>query len=180
MFLYNAVFIIVLVIFVIVVDTTDYSNPNPGLILLTLLVIFSVFLAVHVYITALWHLASVVSVLEPIYGFAAMKKSYELLKGKTGAAFVMVFVYLTICWVIDGVFGSVVVLGELDYDLSTKIVVGGLLVGVLVGVNPVGLLVQSVWKNGDGGVEEERGEEESLFYYIILFIFTLFYFSNFL
>ncbi|CAN0855070.1 hypothetical protein LINGRAHAP2_LOCUS6109 [Linum grandiflorum] len=142
MFLYNAVFLIVLVVFVIVIDTSEQS---PGAILSALLLVFAVFLAVHVYITALWHLASVVSVLEPVYGFAAMKKSYELLKGKTGAAFVMVFGYLIICGVVNTVFGSIVVHGGLDYGLATRFVVGGSLVGVLVVMNLVGLLVQSVY-----------------------------------
>ncbi|KAJ6417815.1 hypothetical protein OIU84_001239 [Salix udensis] len=50
------------------------------------MVIGVLYLVVHVYITALWHLASVVSVLEPVYGLVAMKKSYELLKGKIRVA----------------------------------------------------------------------------------------------
>ena len=41
-----------------------------------------------------------VSVLEPIYGFSAMKKCYELLKGMTLYAFGLVFVYLAIYGVI--------------------------------------------------------------------------------
>lgn len=97
------------------------------------------------YITALWHLASVVSVLEPLYGFAAMKKSYELLKGKTRMAGVLVFGYLAICAAIGSVFGVVVVHGGDRYGVFPRIVVGGFLVGVLVIVNLVGLLVQSVF-----------------------------------
>ncbi|KAF8102929.1 hypothetical protein N665_0190s0046 [Sinapis alba] len=118
---------------------------NVGLALFSLVVIFVLFLVVHVYMTALWHLASVVSVLEPVYGFAAMKKSYELLKGKTFMACAMVFVYLALCGVISGVFGKVVVRGGEDHGVFTRIVVGGFLVGVLVVVNLVGLLVQSVF-----------------------------------
>lgn len=140
MLLYNSVFLIFLVIFVIAIDT-----QNPLLVLFSLVVIFVLFLVVHVYITALWHLASVVSVLEPVYGFAAMKKSYELLKGKTRVAAVLVFGYLAICGVIGGIFGSVVVHGGETYGIFTRIVVGGFLVGVLVIVNLVGLLVQSVF-----------------------------------
>ena len=84
---------------------------NPFLVVLSLMVLLLLFLVVHIYMTALWHLASVVSVLEPIYGFAAMKKSYELLKGKTRVAAMLVFVYLAICMVISGVFGAIVVHG---------------------------------------------------------------------
>ena len=128
------------IILVIAIDT-----QNPLLVIFSVLVIFMLFLVVHVYITALWHLASVVSVLEPIYGFAAMKKSYELLKGKIRVAVVLVFGYLALCGVIGGIFGSVVVHGGDNYGVFSRIVVGGFLVGVLVIVNLVGLLVQSVF-----------------------------------
>lgn len=110
-----------------------------------MIVIFVLFLVVHTYITALWHLASVVSVLEPIYGFAAMKKSWELLKGRTRMAAVLVFGYLSICGVINVVFATVVVHGGEDYGVFVRIVVGGFLVGLLVIVNLVGLLTQSVF-----------------------------------
>ncbi|CAN1166256.1 hypothetical protein LINPERPRIM_LOCUS34188 [Linum perenne] len=140
MLAYNTVFLIFLVIFILAIDT-----QNPLLVVFSLIAIFTLFLVVHVYITALWHMASVVSVLEPIYGYAAMKKSYELLKGKTRAAAVMVFGYLAICAVISGVFGAVVVHGGVNHGVFTRIVVGGFLVGVLVIVNLVGLLVQSVF-----------------------------------
>ena len=44
------------------------------------------FLARFVYIGIIWHLASVVSVLEDVYGIKAMKKSRNLIKGKMGLA----------------------------------------------------------------------------------------------
>ena len=61
---------------------------------------------------------------KPIYGFAAMKKSYELLKGKIRVAVVLVFGYLAICGVIGGIFGSVVVHGGDNYDVFSRIIVG--------------------------------------------------------
>ncbi|CAI9782235.1 unnamed protein product [Fraxinus pennsylvanica] len=76
---------------------------------------------------------------------SSMKKSYELLKGKIGMGFVLVFGYLAICGVINGLFGSIVVHGGEDYGVLTRIMVGGFLVGILVIVNLVGLLVQSVF-----------------------------------
>ncbi|XP_010529293.1 PREDICTED: uncharacterized protein LOC104806216 [Tarenaya hassleriana] len=140
MLAYNTVFFIFVVVFLIAIDL-----QNVPLAMFSILVIFVLFLVVHVYITALWHLASVVSVLEPVYGFGAMKKSYELLKGRTRMAFSMVFDYLALCGVIGGVFRSVVVHGGEDYGLFTRIATGGFLVGVLVILNLVGLLVQSVF-----------------------------------
>ncbi|KAK3188943.1 hypothetical protein EZV62_027616 [Acer yangbiense] len=140
MLVYNGLFVVFLVVLIIAIDT-----QNGFLVFLSIVVIFLLFLVVHVYITALWHLASVVSVLEPVYGLAAMKKSYELLKGKTGMAGIMVFGYLAICAAINSVFASVVVHGGDNYGVFSRIVVGGFLVGVLVIVNLVGLLVQSVF-----------------------------------
>lgn len=140
MITYYAVFSAAVVLLIIAVDV-----QSPLLFFFALVVIFLLFVVVHVYITALWHLASVVSVLEPVYGFAAMKKSYELLKGKTRMAAALVFVYLVICGVISGVFGAVVVHGGEMYGVFFRIVVGGFLVGVLVIVNLIGLLVQSVF-----------------------------------
>nr|DAD43963.1 TPA_asm: hypothetical protein HUJ06_002193 [Nelumbo nucifera] len=124
MIVYNVVFVAALVALIIAIDT-----QNALLFLFSLLAIFALFLVVHVYITALWHLASVISVLEPVYGFAAMKKSRELLKGKTQMAAVLVFAYLSICGVIGGVFGSIVVHGG-DYGAFVRIVAGGFLVEV--------------------------------------------------
>ncbi|TYG72651.1 hypothetical protein ES288_D04G038700v1 [Gossypium darwinii] len=56
------------------------------------------YLAVLVYISMVWQLASVVSVLEDDYGIKAMKKSKALLKGKTGVAVAM-FLVLVVCFI---------------------------------------------------------------------------------
>lgn len=140
MICYNFVFVLCLVLMVVAVDT-----DNSALLFFSLVLIFVLFLVVHVYITALWHLASVVSVLEPLYGFAAMKKSYELLKGRVRYAALLVCGYLLICAIISGMFSVVVVHGGDGYGVFSRIVIGGFLVGVLVIVNLVGLLVQSVF-----------------------------------
>ncbi|XP_047308685.1 uncharacterized protein LOC124912168 [Impatiens glandulifera] len=140
MVVYNLVFIGFVFLLMVAVDT-----QNVLLFFFAMIVIFLLFLVVHVYITALWHMASVVSVLEPVYGFSAMKKSYELLRGRTRMASVMVFAYLVICGIISGVFGAVVVHGGFSYGVFFRITMGGFLVGVLVIVNLVGLMVQSVF-----------------------------------
>ncbi|KAI4364999.1 hypothetical protein MLD38_021025 [Melastoma candidum] len=141
MIAYNIVLVAFFVVLLIALD-----DNNPLLVLLSLSVILFLFLGVHVYITALWHLASVVSVLEPVYGLAAMRKSYELLKGRVWMGWSLVFWYLFICGVINGLFGGVVVHGdEYGYGIFMRILVGGLLVGILVMVNLIGLLVQSVF-----------------------------------
>eukprot|EP00262_Sarcandra_glabra_P015080 TRINITY_DN4575_c0_g1_i1.p1 TRINITY_DN4575_c0_g1~~TRINITY_DN4575_c0_g1_i1.p1 ORF type:complete len:318 (-),score=30.90 TRINITY_DN4575_c0_g1_i1:398-1351(-) len=140
MFMYNLVFVFALLCLFVAVDT-----DSTLLFFVALITLFFLFLFVHVYITALWHLASVVSVLEPIYGLAAMRKSRELLKGKTQMAAVFVFGYLAACGAISGVFGSVVVHSGEEFGVWVKVLVGGVMVGLLVVVNLVGLLVQSVF-----------------------------------
>lgn len=140
MLVYNIVFLLFMVLLIVAVDTDSVL-----LFLFSVVVLFALFLVVHVYITAVWHLGSVVSVLEPVYGLAAMKKSYELLKGRTRMGFVLVFSYLAICGAISGLFGMIVVNGGEYYGLFSRILAGGFLVGVLVVVNLVGLLVQSVF-----------------------------------
>ncbi|KAJ4982306.1 hypothetical protein NE237_033143 [Protea cynaroides] len=140
MVVYDIVFVASLVLLIIAVDANSLL-----LFLFALIVLFTLFIVLHVYITALWHLASVVSVLEPVYGIAAMRKSKELLKGKTQMAAVLVFGYLATCGAIGGVFGSFVVHGGENNGLFVRIVVGAFLVGVLVIVNLIGLLVQSVF-----------------------------------
>ncbi|KAF5184654.1 hypothetical protein FRX31_025762, partial [Thalictrum thalictroides] len=52
----------------------------------------------------------VVSVLEPVYGFEAIKKSRDLLKGKTQMAMMFVFGYLMLCGIIGAVFRECVLL----------------------------------------------------------------------
>ncbi|KAI3717156.1 hypothetical protein L1987_68576 [Smallanthus sonchifolius] len=141
MVIYNIVFLGFVVLLLIAIDTQNFI-----LFLFSLIVVFLLFLVVHSYINAIWHLASVVSVLEPVYGFAAMRKSFEILKGRARMGSVMVFVYFVVCGAINAVFGSVVVHGgEYGYGVFARIVVGGFLVGVLVVVNLVGFLVQSVF-----------------------------------
>ncbi|CAN8303804.1 unnamed protein product [Cochlearia groenlandica] len=141
MFAYNAVFFVFVLILLVALDLNSF-----GLAFISGLVITVLYFGVHVYFTATWHLGSVVSVLEPVYGLAAMRKGYELLKGKVKMAMVLVCVYLFVCGVISVVFGSVVVHGGGGkFGTLTRTLVGGLLVGLLVIVNLVGLLIQSVF-----------------------------------
>lgn len=148
MFLYNSAFLFSILLVILLSGASASAAPGPAGILL-LVLIFLAFLAVHVYITALWHLASVVTVLEPVCGLAAMRKSRELLGGRTRMALVFVLGYLGACGLIGGLFGAVVVrAGEEDgvpASPTVRVLVGGALVAVLVVVNLVGLLVQSVF-----------------------------------
>jgi hypothetical protein len=151
MLAYHALFVLTLLLLL-----TAYA-PDPArstlmalsFLFFALLFVFG-FLAIHVYISALWHLASVISVLEPVCGLAAMSKSRQLLKGRTRTAAVLVVSYFAACGVTAGLFHSAVVKGRgeegsLGLTLPVKILVGAVMVSLLVIVNLLGLLVQSVF-----------------------------------
>jgi hypothetical protein len=151
MLAYHALFVLTLLLLL-----TAYA-PDPArstlmalsFLFFALLFVFG-FLAVHVYISALWHLASVISVLEPVCGLAAMSKSRQLLKGRTRTAAVLVVSYFAACGVTAGLFHSAVVKGRgeegsLGLTLPVKILVGAVMVSLLVIANLLGLLVQSVF-----------------------------------
>ncbi|RZC76749.1 hypothetical protein C5167_000888 [Papaver somniferum] len=98
---------------------------------------------VHFYVTAQWHLASVISVLEPnCYGLAAMKKSTQLLRGRTRIAFRLASLYLGALWTIEIVFEFAF---ESQVHFMVKLLLGLLCLLMLVAVNLTGLLVQSVF-----------------------------------
>ncbi|XP_059431517.1 uncharacterized protein LOC132165023 [Corylus avellana] len=109
--------------------------------------IFVLFLIIYligfVYISIVWHLASVVSVLEDVYGFKAMVKSKALIKGKMGIA-VGFFILLSLCFIgIEVVFENFVVLG-MERGAGVRVSVGILCFLFLFKVILFGLVVQTV------------------------------------
>ncbi|CAO2205465.1 unnamed protein product [Urochloa humidicola] len=80
LFAYHAVFVIV---FLGLLVAADSGSGLAGLLAFLLVVAYLVGL---VYISVVWHLASVVSVLEDYKGFAAMRKSKDLIQGKLPTA----------------------------------------------------------------------------------------------
>ncbi|XP_012828822.1 PREDICTED: uncharacterized protein LOC105950046 [Erythranthe guttata] len=75
------------------------------------------------YITMIWHLASVVSVLEDSYGLNAMMKSRGLIKGKVGISTAVFFVLGLSFFGIQHMFKIFVVLGHGD-GIGKRIVYG--------------------------------------------------------
>ncbi|KAL6614331.1 hypothetical protein ACP70R_036601 [Stipagrostis hirtigluma subsp. patula] len=151
MLAYHTVFALaVLLLIVVFIPNASESDPPSLSFLLFLIVVVFVFLGIHVYISALWHLASVVSVLEPLCGLDAMAKSRQLLQGRTGTAATLVISYFAVCGVTSLLFRAAVVkgrseAGSLGLALPGRLLVGVVLVCVLVCVNLLGLLVQSVF-----------------------------------
>ncbi|KAF5182641.1 polyadenylate-binding protein 1-B-binding protein [Thalictrum thalictroides] len=75
-----------------------------------------------------------------MYGRAAMTKSMELLKGKTGMAMLFVLLHLSLCCIIEGLFGL-----SMLKSWKIKASLGALLIVCMVILNLVGLLVQSIF-----------------------------------
>ncbi|XP_078433854.1 uncharacterized protein LOC144705176 [Wolffia australiana] len=86
LFAYNAVALLVLVPTLLLVGTGAGGVAF-------LLVFVPAYLAGLVYVSVIWHLASVISVLEERYGLAAMEKSKELVKGKAIVACAIFLVF---------------------------------------------------------------------------------------
>ncbi|KAL3721441.1 hypothetical protein ACJRO7_033870 [Eucalyptus globulus] len=127
-FVYNAVAVGLLIVWLITVRQFSVG-PALGIALAAILLILSV--VGLVYITMIWQMASVISVLEDAYGMKAMLKSKGLIKGKMGLS-VWCFLGVLVCSVlVQALFESLVVL-----DLVPN--------GVRIGVGLVCLLLLSM------------------------------------
>jgi hypothetical protein len=97
-----------------------------------------------VYISVVWHLASVISVLEDMYGIKAMIKSRELIKGKMFAA-VALFLMITTFFVgVEFLFENLVVLNMGRRNMGISIPIGILCLFLVCTVFLFGLVVQTV------------------------------------
>ncbi|KAL5782633.1 hypothetical protein ACOSP7_007662 [Xanthoceras sorbifolium] len=105
--------------------------------------ILFVYVVGFVYISIIWQLASIVSILEDKYGLKTMKNSKILIKGKMGIAVAM-FVIFNLYFVgIEIVFEKFVVL-EWSPNLASSIMIAILCVVLLLLVILFELLVQTV------------------------------------
>ncbi|TYI39246.1 hypothetical protein ES332_A02G084600v1 [Gossypium tomentosum] len=105
MFVYHVVAIFIMVSSVILLLGTDAVDAVLAILLVLYFVGF-------LYMTIIWHLASVISVLEECYGFQAMMKGKNLIKGKLWVA-IIIFLMLVISFaVIQAAFQSLVVHGR--------------------------------------------------------------------
>ncbi|XP_010042860.2 uncharacterized protein LOC104432060 [Eucalyptus grandis] len=105
MFLYNVIAGVILLTCAIFV-----GDSNFGILILILLVI--AYLVGFMYMTAVWQLASVVSVLEEDYGVKAMIKSKNLIKGKIIVSIIIFFKLSTSLHLVQFAFEKLVVYGR--------------------------------------------------------------------
>ncbi|KAF5749090.1 hypothetical protein HS088_TW04G01052 [Tripterygium wilfordii] len=93
--------------------------PTRGARWFVIIIISGFYIAGLVYLSIIWHLASVVSVLEEAYGIQAMMKSKALIKGKMWVA-AIVFFLLSLS------------LGTLQFAYRVLVVYGGEKIGIRV------------------------------------------------
>ena len=87
-------------------------GPNTNVGMSILLVVVVLYLMGLLYMSVVWQLASTISVLEDSYGFQAMKRSNQLIKGKVGVS-TLIFLNLGLLhYVLQKALERVVVNGE--------------------------------------------------------------------
>ncbi|XP_075483830.1 uncharacterized protein LOC142523991 [Primulina tabacum] len=122
--------------------TVAYVQGLGQAILLLILMLYAIG---SVYMTIIWHLASVVSVLEDSYGFKAMIKSKDLIKGKMFVAIVIFFMLNLSLVIIYWVFRAYVVFGYWRASGTMRIIgYGALCFLLLFNLILFGLVLQTI------------------------------------
>ncbi|KAJ8625479.1 hypothetical protein MRB53_034009 [Persea americana] len=119
-----------------------FTGSNAFGITLSIL-IFAFYFVGFVYISLVWHLASVVSVLEDSYGISAMQKSRDLIRGKVWVS-AAVFLQLNLVFIAIHIMFSVMVVHGMRVGIVGKIGYGVLFLVLLAGFMLIGLVVQTV------------------------------------
>ncbi|KAK9713258.1 hypothetical protein RND81_06G015400 [Saponaria officinalis] len=96
MFAYNMLFVLIIVI-ITIIFLNQYNQITLTGALLTLITLI-LYLIGFVYMSVIWQIASVISVMEDTYGIQAMAKSQRLIKGKMGIS-VAIFLVFFLCLV---------------------------------------------------------------------------------
>ncbi|KAK4572582.1 hypothetical protein RGQ29_030842 [Quercus rubra] len=135
-FVYNILAFVIFVIYVLGFGSTKAFIP--------ISIVFTILYCVgFVYMTIVWQLASVVTVLEDTFGFGAMIKSKALIRGKMGVA-TLVFLKLIISLItIESLFKNIVVHG-VSLDIVSRVGFGVLCLLLLFNLFLFGLVVQTV------------------------------------
>ncbi|RWR79364.1 LOW QUALITY PROTEIN: hypothetical protein CKAN_00793600 [Cinnamomum micranthum f. kanehirae] len=155
-FVINVVFYSVAIITMIaILETHHYFY------LFTLFIVVLLFLVAHLWVTVVWQLTTTVSVSEPVYGREAMKKSWVLLKGKRWTALILVMGPVSVD--LSRAFDRVVMYGGIiGIEMWVRVLVGVVLVLLMVVVNLLWLLVQSVFYYVCKSFHHESAEKNAL------------------
>lgn len=134
---------------ILIIHVIIHSFEHTPVFFICLFFILLVLISLQNYLSCIWHLASVISVLEDRYGFFALKRSFNLIKGKQLVGFELFSAYVVMGGVISILF-HIYVLHHRHHDatghnLLFRLVLGTLLVAFLTVVTLFGMLVQTVF-----------------------------------
>ncbi|KVH99636.1 uncharacterized protein LOC112514472 [Cynara cardunculus var. scolymus] len=135
-FVYNFITVVILAI-----DLVAFSNTAFGIIFFY--VVLAVYVIGFVYLTVVWHLASVVSVLESSYGIKAMAKSKDLIKGNRTVAVSIFFMLNLSFYLIHYLFEHLVVHGR-SLQVWKRVGFGVVSFVLLLTLFLCGLVIQTV------------------------------------
>ncbi|KAL5075625.1 hypothetical protein RYX36_014609 [Vicia faba] len=135
-FVYNIMAILVFIIWAV---SIGYNSG--GVVILVIIGIL--YFVGALYLTVVWQLASVVTILEDSYGVEAMMKSNELIKGKVGLSIVLFLMLSVSIFGIQFLFTKVVV-GGWWVSLVVRTMSGILCVVLLPNMFLFGLVIQTV------------------------------------
>lgn len=133
---YNIMAILVFIIWTLLV------GYNSGVVVI-LIIIGILYFVGFLYLTVVWQLASVVTILEDCYGVEAMMKSNELIKGKMGLS-IVIFLMLSVSIFGIQILFTKVVVGGWGLSLVGRTVSGILCVVLLPHLFLFGLVIQTV------------------------------------
>ncbi|EOY16530.1 Uncharacterized protein TCM_035327 [Theobroma cacao] len=136
MFFYHVVFV-----FIVVVWALSIGASNVGFAVFVILIIL--YLGGLLYLTIIWHLASVVSVLEEAYGFQAMVKGKNLIEGKLWVAVVIFFKLSVSLFIIQIAFQNLVVHGS-TFGVVSRVAYAIICFLLLCKLILFGLVIQTV------------------------------------
>ncbi|XP_066352341.1 uncharacterized protein [Miscanthus floridulus] len=125
----------------LLVAAENSNGSGGGLAGLLAFLVAVAYLVGLVYLSVVWHLASVVSVLEDYKGFAAMRKSKDLIKGKLVTAGVIFFTLNLVFAVVEFGFRAWVVRGS---GAGSRLLLGLLMLAALCCVVMFALVSQTV------------------------------------
>jgi hypothetical protein len=103
-----------------------------------------VFYCLLVYINLVWHLASVVTVLEDSYGISAMTKSADLIKGKRRVGCVIILLYLAATILVLMLFNIFVRAPDTVASVVGRVFLGLTLLLLWTVVTLLGIVVQTI------------------------------------
>lgn len=138
-FVYHIVFIVSIYIILIVGAVEGTNAFAPILIILLIL-----YVAGFIYMTIIWQLASVVTVLEESYGFKAMVKSKNLIKGKIWVVITIFFKLNFSFLCLQILFGRNVVHGYHSWNMFQRALIGMLCLLLLFKLILFGLVFQTI------------------------------------